>query len=93
MSGQLIRICYLTGAGQIGFATSKKIGSRPRRNKARRRVQAAFRINGATIHPELDYVVIIGQDAAIAPFGRIGEEVETLLLRVREKWAGESESS
>jgi len=93
VSGQLLRICYLPGAGQTGFATSKKIGSRPKRNKARRRVQAAFRNHRESILLELDYVVIIGQDAANAPFVRIGEEVGELLLRIKEKWAGQSESS
>jgi ribonuclease P protein component len=82
-----LRVCSLPGTGLIGIATSKKIGDRPDRNRARRRAQAAIRTRPEARDERLDYVLIVSPDAANAPFERIGEEVGTVFRKAVEKWA------
>jgi ribonuclease P protein component len=91
--GTLLKLCSLPGTGLVGFATSKKIGDRPQRNRARRRVQAAVRGLGNSRCNRLDYVLIISQETANAPFERIGEEVRSLFQKAVEKWELELGSS
>jgi ribonuclease P protein component len=82
----------LPGQGLLGIATSKKIGVTPKRNKVKRRFREAVRLQ-SLVAPNLDYVLIVKQDAANAPFERIQIEVRTLFDEAKRRWAEESEFS
>ena len=91
--GELYRLSSLPGTGLLGIATSKKLGDRPNRHRARRRAQAAIRTMFSMVELKLDYVLIISPTAESATFERIGEELRNLFLKAREKWALELECS
>jgi len=77
----------------LGIATVKKIGGRPQRNRAKRRFREAIRNQPDLVDARIDYILIVNADGAIAPFGRIEEEVRALLGRARERWESELASS
>ncbi|WP_420810089.1 ribonuclease P protein component [Fimbriimonas ginsengisoli] len=89
----MARISALPGTGLLGIATSKKIGGRPERNRARRRFREAVRIQADLAEPRLDFILIVGANGADVPFQRIQEEVRDLFRRAVERWADELESS
>ena len=93
VNGVLVRIASLPGNGLLGFATSRKLGGKPQRNRQRRRLQAAFRDCKDLLDPAMDYVVILGPRCADAPFERITEEARDLIVRANARWAEESECS
>jgi ribonuclease P protein component len=92
-SGPLARIAALPGTGLVGFATPRKLGNRPRRNRARRRFAEAIRLQPGLVDSRLDFVLIVSADGADAPFERIQEEVRTLFERARSRWDEELGSS
>ncbi|RYG26615.1 ribonuclease P protein component [bacterium] len=92
-SGPIARIACLPGTGLIGFATSRKLGGKPQRNRQRRRFKAALQDCAELLHPAMDYVVILGPSCAEAPWRRITEEARDLIVRANARWAEESESS
>lgn len=92
-SGTFTRIACLPGTGLLGFATSRKLGGKPQRNRQRRRFQAALRLCAEELRPDMDYVVILGPSCAEVPFGRITEEVRDLVARANARWAEPLESS
>ena len=68
----------LPGNGLLGFATSKKIGAKPRRNRALRRFREAVRLQPQIRNEAYDFVVIVNVAGAEAAFQRIQEEVRNL---------------
>ena len=93
MVGEFARAAFLPGNGLIGFATSRKIGNTPQRNRARRRYREAMRANRDRINEGLDIVVIISPKAAEATFPQLRSDAAVLLDRINARWAAESESS
>lgn len=87
-----MRIHALAGSGLIGIATTKKIGSRPRRNFARRRVIEGLRTNVECLTAGLDYVVVIFESSIRASFTELCDELFKLIHEVSAKWAERSES-
>lgn len=75
----------------MGIATAKSIGSKPRRNKAKRRVRAAFRANATS--NAFDYVLVVGAKSIDAAYEKIVEDVEATLRRATERWESDSASS
>jgi ribonuclease P protein component len=82
----------MPGTGLVGIATSRKIGTAPRRNRTKRRFREAIRLQTLT-HQGLDYVLIVKQDAATAPFERILIDVAALFQEAKGRWADELEFS
>jgi len=93
VKGECSRIIAYPGSGLVGIAVSKKVGSRPRRNKLKRRFRDAILCRRNQIDRRLDYVLIVNAEAAESPFDRVEEEVRMLFARIVERWAAESESS
>jgi ribonuclease P protein component len=93
VKGELARIVFLPGTGFVGFATAKKLGHRPSRNRAKRRVREALRTQPDLREIRLDLVIIVGETIASAPFRRIQDEVRLLVGKARERWESESASS
>jgi ribonuclease P protein component len=91
--GEYARAAFLPGSGLIGFATSKKIGSKPQRNRARRRYREALRANWDRINSQLDAVVIISPKAVDATFPQLRSDAAVLLDRIQARWVAESECS
>lgn len=91
--GEFARASFLRGNGRIGISTSKKIGSKPQRNRARRRYTEAMRENRDRINDSLDIVVIISPTAAEATFPQLRRDAAVLLDRINARWAAESECS
>jgi ribonuclease P protein component len=91
-SGPLARLISLPGTGLLGIATSKKIGSKPPRNRAKRRFREAIRTQNL-VDSALDYVLVVQTSGADAPFERIQEEMRRLFQEAGKRWASELESS
>ena len=89
----MARIIAYPGAGLVGIAISKKIGSKPRRNRLKRRFRAAIDLNSELLDRRLDYVVVVNAEAAEASFDAIETEVRAVFAGVNQRWAAELESS
>jgi len=93
VSGPLARLTSLPGTGLLGVATAKKIGTKPPRNRAKRRYREAVRTQSGLLDSRFDFVLIVTESGARAPFERIQEEVRRLFAESVKRWADESESS
>jgi len=91
-AGRLLRLISLPGEGLVGIATSKKIGGKPPRNRAKRRVREAIRTSGGPIR-NLDLVVIVNPSGAAAPFEALIQEWNELRARTETRWAEKLASS
>jgi ribonuclease P protein component len=89
--GKFCRILFMPGTGMVGFATSKSIGSRPRRNLLRRRFQSAAR--DLCIPAEIDVVIQIKALARDASYQQVAADLAAAIETVRKRWAEESASS
>ena len=81
------------GTGLLGFATSRKIGSQPRRNLAKRIFREAYNLNRGSDTPLLDLVVVIQPSSQEASFVQIKEELRVLMEKTVLRWEKRSESS
>lgn len=82
----------MPGTGEVGYATSKQIGSQPCRNRVKRRFKEAVRAVGG-IDPRLDVVVMVHLAAIEVPIGEIEAELRSLFKLSNERWEKELESS
>lgn len=89
VGGANCRLMALPGEGRIGIATSKKIGAKPLRNRAKRRVREGLLRNESRVDGNLDYVVVVTPQGAAAPFDAIVGELAELLDAMDRRWAGE----
>gem|GEM_PF-1976121 len=94
MSGPSVRILFLSGSGQQGIAVARSVGSKPRRNRVRRRIKAALRDIRL---PHMD-AVWVGLPAALTvTFGVLQQEVNRLAAQAQEvakaQWQNESACS
>lgn len=89
----LVQLCALEGVGKIGIATSRKIGSKPKRNREKRRMREAFRKNQDRVCANLDYVAVASLRTASAPFQALTEELGRALDEMNRRWDAASESS
>ena len=73
-----------SGPVRVGFTVSKKVGSATERNRVRRRLREIVRLSAAAgLRDGHDYV-LIGRRAALSlPFGRIHEDFQGALRRLR----------
>jgi ribonuclease P protein component len=83
----------LPGSGLVGIATSKKIGTTPQRNRAKRRLREALRANEAVLNPRLDFVALAMPESVGASLEALIADTGRLLRSLTERWAAESESS
>ncbi len=81
----------LDGTGFVGIATSRLIGNRPRRNRVRRRVREAVRIQAERL-VRWDCVVIAKSACAHAEFAEICRQSSELIDEMERRWAAQSES-
>lgn len=87
------RLAAAPGSGHVGFATSKKIGSQPRRNRIKRRFREAIRERPQLVSPSLDYVLVILPSADKAPAKDLVADLESVFGRMQERWEKQSGSS
>lgn len=81
------------GTGFFGIATAKKLGVRPARNHAKRRVREAIRLNIELAEPNLDYIVVTQVAAAGATFEFLQAEIRRQLQESKGRWVEELASS
>lgn len=93
VSGDFLKVIAIQGSGLIGIATSRALGNRPKRNRIRRQIQAALRLESSLTSSELDIVIQAGKKTSEHSFDTIRSEMATLLERMNERWANQSESS
>ena len=86
--GETCRLMALSGTGLVGFATSKKIGNTPQRNRAKRRARESWR---SLEHraSNLDYVVLVTPLGATAPLDTLRQELGTHLEAMNRRWAAD----
>ncbi len=93
LKGEFARIIAHPGTGLVGIAVAKKIGSKPRRNHVKRRFRAVLSGAHGLLDSRLDYVLVVNAEGATATFSGIDAEVRSLLIKVRDRWESELESS
>ena len=62
-----------TGTNRVGITVSKKLGKAHIRNRARRRLREAYRINEDKFLPGWDIVVVARSRSVDAPFQKLTE--------------------
>jgi ribonuclease P protein component len=72
------------GAIRVGFTVSRKVGTAVERNRVRRRLREIVRRSGG-LSAGHDYVLIGRQAALSLPFGRMSQDFEGALRRLRVK--------
>lgn len=85
LSGPYFAAVCLKVEGQdrakVGFAAPKTLGDSVARNRMRRRLRAAVRLNLGQLAAEWAVVVQVRRAAADAPFADLTREVEKLFAR------------
>ncbi|MFN7010308.1 MAG: ribonuclease P protein component [Allorhizobium sp.] len=75
---------------RVGFTVTKKHGNAVERNRMRRRLKEAVRLNAAfAMLPGHDYVVVARRDVLNAPFAKIAAQLAER-IKARPKNAGSS---
>ena len=92
-SGRLVRLHVLPGTGLVGIATSRDIGTKPRRNTQKRRIREAVRTLDAKEWADTDRVILVKTVCAEAEFKEIIDELAALHGEIRGRWAEGSASS
>jgi ribonuclease P protein component len=91
--GKTATLIQLPGTGLIGIATSRKIGSRPRRNHAKRRLREAIFLQRSRLDPAMDYVFVIGSSNLALSWPDLTRELTVLIEEGAKRWAEGSASS
>lgn len=86
-----VRARCLPGAGRVGLAVSRSLGSQPRRNRARRRFRAAL-AGSLALRPDRDYVFVLGERVLNEPLPALRDAVEELLDRLNARCVGSPSS-
>lgn len=69
-------------APRVGYTVTRRHGNAVERNRIRRRLREAVRLNeGVSFRPGHDYVLVARREALTAPFDALGE---TLVSRISE---------
>lgn len=89
--GASLFVLSLPGTGLVGIATSKKIGGKPSRNHAKRRVQAILYVRESSCR-QLDLAFVLNDRISKLGFQELKEEVERLLREATAQWEENSES-
>lgn len=77
-------VCWKTGGetpSRVGFAVPKSVGGSVARNRVRRRLREAVRMNLGRLGPGWRVVIQGRKAAAEAPFPELAKEVERLFIR------------
>ena len=76
-----------TGKDRLGLVASRRLGGAVTRNRAKRRLRAAFRLLPDAVRPEgassLDVVVIARREIIEASFAALESELQSALARLR----------
>ncbi len=80
------------GEGRVGIATAKALGSKPLRNRAKRRMREIVRCNAAEWRPQLDYIVVMKAESNRTPYEILNREAVSLLSELNKRWDAASES-
>ncbi|GEM_PF-3171970 len=84
------------GMGRAGFATSRALGCAARRNRQKRRLKEAFRLEVETrpgSAPYLDWVVMAKSEIRTTSFAELRTEVAQLAQEIQKQWEDGRECS
>ncbi|MCB0825088.1 MAG: ribonuclease P protein component [Armatimonadetes bacterium] len=87
-----LKLYSLPGQGLLGIATSRKLGSRPRRNLFKRRMKAIATNYGDQM-ANFDWVVSVKHSAAQATYPDLATELGELITESLRRWEKQSEFS
>ncbi|MHB8636101.1 MAG: ribonuclease P protein component [Fimbriimonadaceae bacterium] len=87
-----LRLIAGEGAGRIGIATAKALGSKPNRNLAKRRMREIVRCGKGDWRSQMDYIVVMKAESNRTPFEGLKHEAANLLIEVNKRWDSASES-
>ena len=71
-------------SARYGLTITNKIGNSPQRNRIRRRLREALRLNALPADPSYDYVIVGRVGLLTMPFSAIGQEISTALKRMHQ---------
>ena len=88
-----VALWRLSGGGRrVGFTVSRRVGGAVERNRVRRRIREAYRVQQHALRPGID-VVFIGRPVALTePFVHLCEEMRQALMALT-RIAGEHRRS
>lgn len=93
VNGKHCRIASLSGTGRLGFATPKKLGTVPRRNRVKRRLREAVRISQGRLSLTWDCIFIAAASAESTDFEELRTDVAAAIEKLRARWESESACS
>ena len=71
-------------SARYGLTITNKIGNSPQRNRIRRRLREALRLNALPADPSYDYVIVGRVSLLTMPFSAIEQEISTALKRIHQ---------
>jgi ribonuclease P protein component len=71
------------GAARVGFAVPRALGTAVERNRIRRRLRDAVRLNLGAVGGAVDVVIHPKKSALTAEFAALGEEIARAFARIR----------
>lgn len=83
-NSQFVRLIVLEGTGFVGVTTSKGLGCRARRNRAKRRAKEAWSLAG--LCPDWDVVLAVKASADRIPFSDLASDVLRASQEARKAW-------
>jgi ribonuclease P protein component len=75
------------GTGLVGIGTAKRIGCLARRNAVKRRARNVLIQHPQWLDPHHDYILILGASAGEAEYSALTTELETLFVKMSDRWA------
>ena len=83
---------YLPGQKrQVAFAATKRIRTAVKRNRIKRRLREAFRLEKENFHAPLQLVLIGHENILTAPFDELRETLRRLAMKIKAQALEESE--
>jgi len=86
------RIVALEGTGRIGSAPPQRIGSKPKRNRAKRRLREAVRLFAGSLPPNADVVFVGKASLQDAAWSALVNDLGDGMRALGGLWANESAS-
>ncbi len=84
-------VCLPGETRQVAFAATKRIRTAVKRNRIKRRLREAFRLEKENFHASLQFVLIGHENILTAPFDELRETLRRLAMKIKAQAVDESQ--